>query len=215
MRDDLPRALQAFETAKRKAVQKAKQKSKRKGKQKGKDDCTHLLSPRRCIPGTPADALEAAREKLLAALMPSGVPHIHAGGDADITNSELDYSQIAILQDLRRLLLPQGWHQACGDRRYKTILDLEAWLQRLDPLPWDGSELKDLQPLPRRLLKYMWRREQAHISDLIEEVWDEDLANVKDTSIQVAVHKVNDFLLKREHPKSLSMIRGESVIRWQ
>jgi hypothetical protein len=94
--------------------------------------------------GTPRDDLEAAREKLLAALMPSGV-NFSRGGDSDITNSELDDKQVVILQDVWKLCLPQRWHDTCGDRRSRAIIDLKNWLPKLDLAPHTNNEIEERQ----------------------------------------------------------------------
>jgi hypothetical protein len=125
--EDLPRSLRALATA----------------KERGLLDPTHV-SQRGYVVGTPRDDLEAAREKLLAALMPSGVL-LSRGGDSDITNSELDDKQVVILQDIWMLCLPQRWHDTCGDRRSKAIIDLKNWLPKLDSAPHTNNEIEEQQ----------------------------------------------------------------------
>lgn len=83
-----------------------------------------------------------------------------------------------------------------------------------DQLPWGGPEWDDLQPQTRRLLRYMNGREKAEVTDLTEDVWGKESAEVKDGAIHVAINKANHFLAKQGHPRTLTKVRGEPFIKW-
>src|SRR5689334_3468114 len=100
--EDLPRALRALEEA----------------KFKGQFD-PQALSPRGFVVGTPRDALESVRCKLLKALAPSKDEgsYRYAGGDSDITDSDLDLKQKVTLKALFWLCADTGkWHDASDSR---------------------------------------------------------------------------------------------------
>ncbi len=117
--EDLPRAMRTLDEA----------------KSKGQFD-PHALSPRGFVAGTPRDALETIREKLLQALAPGKEEgsYRYKGGDSDITDSDLDLEQIVVLKTLFQLCADTGkWHSMSDSRREETILQLVKVRQILDP----------------------------------------------------------------------------------
>jgi hypothetical protein len=115
--EDLPRALRALDEA----------------KSKGQFD-PHARSPRGFVAGTPRDALESIREKLLQALAPSKdeESYRYKGADSDITDSDLDLKQKVALKTLFQLCAVCGeWHSTTDSRREETILKLVEMRQIL------------------------------------------------------------------------------------
>jgi hypothetical protein len=80
------------------------------------------------------------------------------------------------------------------------------------PPEWSGTAWDSLTPLLKRLLKYMYERQQADITDLETDVWGKDIS---DAALQTALSKANNFLLTIQHPRTLAKVRGEKVVRWQ
>src|SRR5205823_2313111 len=59
----------------------------------------------------------------------------YAGGDSDITDSDLDLKQKVTLKALFWLCADTGkWHDASDSRREETILQLLEWRRTLDPM---------------------------------------------------------------------------------
>jgi hypothetical protein len=104
-------------------------------KTKGKFDPL-ARSPRGVVAGTPRDALETIREKLLQVLAPSKDKgsYQYNGGDSDIIESDLDLKLKVALKALFQLCADTGkWHSTPDSRREETILQLVEVRQILDP----------------------------------------------------------------------------------
>src|SRR5207245_329002 len=102
-------------------------------KAKGQFDA-QVRSPRGFTAGTPRDALEEVKEKLLSALAPSkgADSYRYVGGDDDITGSDLDLRDKVALKWLYWLCADTGkWHGASGTQREETILQLVDLVQTL------------------------------------------------------------------------------------
>jgi hypothetical protein len=82
------------------------------------------------------------------------------------------------------------------------------------PLILEGDDWDELEPLVKRLIKYMVGRERADLNDLCPEVWFKDFAQVSEPSRETATSKANKFLKKRAHHRSLDKVRGEPILRW-
>jgi hypothetical protein len=80
--------------------------------------------------------------------------------------------------------------------------------------PCEGDDWDALEPMVRRLLLYMNRREKADLRALCPEVWGKDYADVSDSARETATSKANKFLNKRQAPRSLEKVPGEPYLRW-
>jgi hypothetical protein len=80
------------------------------------------------------------------------------------------------------------------------------------PPGWSGTAWDSLTPLLKRLLNYMYAKEQADITDLETDVWGK---HISDAALQTALSKANNFLLTIRHTRTLAKVRGEPVVRWQ
>jgi hypothetical protein len=118
-----------------------------------------------------------------------------------------------------------AWWAASGEdalrrkeyRRYAADVNLNALALVLDPRSdlWEGDDWDSLQRLPRQLLRYMQGRQEAPLDDaLCREVWGKDAADVSEPAVYGAVHKANDFLLKRQETRRLEKARDRNALRW-
>jgi hypothetical protein len=63
-----------------------------------------------------------------------------------------------------------------------------------EELPWAGDAWDVLPRQTRRLLRHMHGREQDHIDNFVEIVWETTYENVSDGAIYTAISKANHFL---------------------
>jgi hypothetical protein len=101
--------------------------------------------------------------------------------------------------------------RAVNDR----LLQLEREAAGADTALLEGDDWDALEPLVRRLIRYMVEREVADLHDLCHEVWAKDQADMRPNALSTTISKANSFLRKREHPRVLKQVRGENRLRWQ
>jgi hypothetical protein len=83
------------------------------------------------------------------------------------------------------------------------------------PAADQADDDEELQPVPRRLLRYMKGRKAAELGDdLCQHVWHELAENVTARAVTGAVHKVNEYLRKKQARRVLSKVHGEPTLRW-
>jgi hypothetical protein len=81
-----------------------------------------------------------------------------------------------------------------------------------DELPWGGPAWDELEPLLRRMLRYMHDRGSAQVENFTDAVWEKN--DVTPNAMHVAISRANDFLAKQNHAHHLQKVRGQPIIRW-
>ena len=91
----------------------------------------------------------------------------------------------------------------------------KAAQDRLDaPGPWVGEDWDGLPSLVRNLLLYMHRLERADLEKVFPAVWEREYVAGK-SDVHLALHKANNFLLKRESRRTLHKRRGKGELYWE
>jgi hypothetical protein len=108
------------------------------------------------------------------------------------------------LQELRRRLA-----RAAQDR-LKALDGSEPAV----PPEWEGPDWNALPPVVSKLLLYMHRRERADLEEVFPAVWEKEYEAGKG-DVQAALHKANNFLVKRQWSRTLHKRRRESEIYWE